>query len=187
MKKSIITISFLVLCSICVYSQDNLPTPFIFNYRANDTLRVNETLKKEYFPQTKFMLGTQWYGHPRMLKALEMNENQGTWPDDTWRVIGNPYPDYKMYHIWEIKSPDYGQAFEFKPTLYIPESERGELIKSDLDPSRNIFGFSHRKGKIVLPTDDNNVRLGLSPLDLPNYSPDSIVLKNAWLDDGYEF
>ncbi|MBX3044387.1 MAG: hypothetical protein KIT33_13240 [Candidatus Kapabacteria bacterium] len=185
MKKLIFSVIMMLVIASVLKSQDRPSSPLTFSYRANDTLRVNEPLKREYFIQKEVILGTQWYGHPRMLKALKMQVQQGTQPDGAALPIlpNNDSSNYKMYHIWDSRKYDNALGFEYKPTLYISETDRGKLITNANDPSRPIFGFSHRDGTIEPPIDsgDENFRLGLYPNDLPAYNPDSVVLKKTWI------
>ena len=129
MKK--LSIIMMLLIILTAKSQDRPPSPLTFTFRANDTMRVNEHLKREFFPQKKFMLGSQWYGHPRMLQALNMNVQQGT-QDGDGIIPNDSSATYKMYHIWVNKGPNQSRAFQYEPTLYIPYSERCKFITFDI-------------------------------------------------------
>jgi hypothetical protein len=71
MKK--LSILIILLVSSVLSAQDRYPDPLEFIYEVNNTSGVRKPLDKNDFVQNSFMLTTQWWGHPRMLKALKMN------------------------------------------------------------------------------------------------------------------
>lgn len=108
MKKLILSVIMMLIVTSVLKSQDRPPSPLTFTYRANDTMRVNEPLKREYFIQKEVILGTQWYGHPRMLKALKMDVNHGT-PDDSYLIANTDTAIMK--YIWENKLPNKSKNY----------------------------------------------------------------------------
>lgn len=129
MKKLSMLLMFVII--LTAKSQDRPPSPLTFTYKVNGQTKTNEPLKRDYFKQEKFMLGTQWYGHPRMLQALNMNVQQGI-QDGSGIIPNDSSATYKMYHIWDGRLYENALGFEYKPTLYIPESDRGKLVTFDI-------------------------------------------------------
>jgi hypothetical protein len=167
------------------FSQDDYPKPFKFDYRVNGVLKTNEPFKREYIKQTKFHLGTQWYGHPIILKSLKMDFNEGTQSDAD--IIPNTDPNYKMYYIFESKSFDNDRVFQFEPTLYIPLSDTGKLVTKPNDKNHSIWGFSEIKGTRLPPDSSNNENYDRLILKKNSSDTNSVVLENSWLRNKYEY
>ncbi len=166
----------LLLISNIVFAQDKYPQPFKFNYYNKGTLYNNHPFDGSLFTQDSLWLGTQWGGHPRMLKALKMNSNHGTLPDNLYPAYLNS-TGHKLQYIWENKVFDYARGFQFEPTLFIHDTNRGKLV------SRNhqIFGFGKRLGTIESNhTNENHERLKLGTAQ-----KDSIVLTKSWINNQY--
>jgi hypothetical protein len=173
MKKIILV---LILISNIAFAQDKYPQPFKFNYYNKGTLYNNHPLDGSLFTQDSFWLGTQWGGHPKMLKALKMNGNHGTLPDNLYPAYLNS-TGHKLQYIWENKVFDYARGFQFEPTLYIPDTNRGKLITRN----HQIFGFSKVLGTIdTTPSNENYDRLILGMAQ-----KDSIVLAKSWINNQY--
>lgn len=99
----ILTVLIFSAFSTMLFSQDTEPSPLRFNFIANGDSITNQPLSSDYFPQTKFMLGTQWGGHSRMLKALRMNSNHAWQPHFGWddsTVVSPADPADSMKYIW---------------------------------------------------------------------------------------
>ncbi len=124
MKNSILIVLLLIANSL--FAQDNYPKPFKFNYKSKGTQYNDTSFERSNFVQDSIWLGSQWYAHPKMLNALRMQTNQGTWPDGNINLIPNK-TTIPMYHIWETKTPDNARGFQYEPTLFIPLEQRGKL------------------------------------------------------------
>ena len=169
-------ILMLIFVSNLIFAQDKYPQPFKFNYYNKGTLYNNHPFDGSLFTQDSFWLGTQWGGHPRMLKALKMNSNHGTLPDNLYPAYLNS-TGHKLQYIWENKVFDYARGFQFEPTLHIPDSSRGKLITRN----HQVFGFSKVLGTIEInPTNENYERLKLGTAQ-----KDSVVLAKSWINNQY--
>ena len=186
MKKSIILMLVIFLSTLIINSQDRYPKPFKFNYKVESNQRTNAVLDTNDLIQTKFHLGTQWYGHPRMLQALKMTVNHGT--KEGSEIIANPNPDtFKMKYIWENKLADHSRAFQYEPTLLIPYTERGNFITKPNDKNRSIFGFSHILGTILPPSESENENYDRLILFKDSSYVNSVVLKDSWINNKNEY
>jgi hypothetical protein len=185
MKKIILTIAMLITITTSGFSQDDYPKPFKFDYKVNGVQKTNEPFKREYIKQTKFHLGTQWYGHPIILKALKMDVNEGTQSGDD--IIPNTDSNYKMRYIFESKSFDNDRVFQYEPTLYIPLSDTGKLITKPNDKNHSIWGFSNIQGTRLLPADTSNENYDRLILYHDSSYINSVVLENSWLRNKYEY
>ena len=186
MKKSLILMLVIFLSTLIINSQDRYPKPFKFNYKVESNQRTNAVLDTNDLIQTKFHLGTQWYGHPRMLQALKMTVNHGTQEGNG--IIANPNSDtFKMKYIWENKLADHSRAYQYEPTLYIPYNKRGNFITKPNDKNRSIFGFSHILGTILPPSESENENYDRLILFKDSSYVNSVVLKDSWINNKYEY
>lgn len=186
MKNTLTLMIILFLTTLIIISQDRYPKPFKFNYKVESNQRTNAVLDTNDLIQTKFHLGTQWYGHPRMLQALNMTVNHGT--QEGSGIIANPNSDtFKMKYIWENKLADHSRAFQYEPTLHIPYSERGNFITKPNDKNRSIFGFSHILGAILPPSESENENYDRLILFKDSSYVNSVVLKDSWINNKYEY
>ncbi|MFA5511699.1 MAG: hypothetical protein WC313_04545 [Candidatus Kapaibacterium sp.] len=164
------------------------PSPLRFNFIVNGDSLTNQTLSRDYFQQTKFMLGTQWGGHSRMLIALKMNSNHAWQPHFGWSdstVVSPADPADSMKYIWYGSDHYNCRAFQFKPTLYIPEYKRGEFVIQPADTTNSIFGFSYIRDTNQLFNNPTRTKFHLYR-DSINYI-DSVVLGKVWLNNKFEY
>lgn len=144
MKNLTIIVAF--LCSLAsLYSQNFETSPLNFTYSVNSTTFTNEPFMKERFVQDEFIISTQWNGHPKILNALLFNCNESWQPRIGWNspLIPITDPNKKMKQIWDCGEREAGRSFVFEPTLEIPKSQRGELIKKPNDTTGAYFGLIH--------------------------------------------
>lgn len=180
----------LAICFSLINAQDKEVSPMKFTYKYGDTTFVNKTFKPELLKQKNFVISTQWEGHPRVLKALLFNYNQGWHPNWGIPPLRDLDSSYKLKHIWDNRNYEYIPGCVFEPTLYIPENKRDELVVRKYDTTLAVWGFSHVKGTILPESqhnDDNYNRLILKKDSLSSYSSDSIVLKNSWMNNLYSY
>jgi hypothetical protein len=111
MKKYILIVAVILIASN-LYSQDKEPQALYFKMPSSNAI---DTFNVSNYPQTNFMLGWQWGGHPRMTEALKMNTNEN-W-DDT-KYYGRNRSSIPINYIWEADGAHMSSAcFIYKPTL----------------------------------------------------------------------
>jgi hypothetical protein len=188
--KTLIIISVLLFVTINVSAHDSEPSPLNFSYIANGQNYEDQALNKEHFQQTNFIISTQWEGHSRMLQALKFNMNHGHRPRNDWgtslgRVSSFPNiadSGYSMKYIWTGGKHEC-RGFQYSPTLYIPENQRGKLIYQTADNRRSVFGFSYIRDSAQVINNPNSTIYKLYT-DSTNYI-DSVVLGNTWINDKF--
>ncbi|HGJ66992.1 TPA: hypothetical protein ENS27_16660, partial [bacterium] len=179
MKKSILIIIALIITLSTIKAQDKEPSALYFKIpRSNGIYNSQFDVGDPEYKQTKIMTGWQWYNHPRLTTALDMNFAQG-WqvnykdlPANTtgkeikyiWQIGGNPNPMY------------YSNSFTYKPTIRI---DTNSFTPDTNDSEKNIWGFLTRN--ITNPQVENN-KLVLTT-NLANVT--TPILSNPWRGDSY--
>jgi hypothetical protein len=187
--KNIIILSALLFVTINLSAQDSEPSPLLFTIKVNGDTMSNQAFSRDFFKQEEFFLGPQWEGHARMLQALHCNLNHGVRPQHGWSDsarIGffpnNADSGYKLKYIWDGRKENY-RGFQYSPTLYITESQRGQFIYQAADDRCSVFGFSYIRDSAQVINNPNSTIYKLYA-DSSDYI-DSVVLGKTWINDKF--
>ncbi len=157
MKKLIL---ILILLSISLYSQDNEPSPWEFEWGYSTTPRVFEP---DSFQQNSVMTGFQWSGSWQMNNALlnnaaasaVLNTVSGTL-NQKLNLIYKPTWRGRNYYVGGYFNSPFMQ---YEPTLPLDGTNEGTILRPD-DITDPVFGFRNRKGRIpTISTDPNYSRI----------------------------
>ena len=143
--KNLVIFMLGLLIPILIFAQDIEQTPFEFDYETADGQQyTDQALDPDLFPQDEYLMGFQWWGTGKMMKAMGMNSiAEDAIPHDTANESNIPI---KLI----IQPGKFGEAnnlpyirnavcMQYEPGL--EADTNGQFNTFPNDPSNPIFGF----------------------------------------------
>ncbi len=183
-------ILFLILISYSLNAQDIEPVSMSFTYKGTP-ININQSR----FQQSDYLLGWQWCGHKKNIKAMKTNV-----------VAGGNYNNKQPYETYETTNYTIAQPgknaeawnrpfiqaaawLTYEPGLVIPPDERFITISDD--PSNPVFGFKYvtEYGTLTFTNDNDDFnkkhyRLALYQDEFSSSTQSQeLVLSNPWPND----
>ncbi|HPI20548.1 MAG TPA: hypothetical protein PKY56_09275 [Candidatus Kapabacteria bacterium] len=144
---AVITISILLQNSL--FCQDNEPEQVKLLYKG-DSVYLNS--QHPDFVQNEFILGWHWGGSKKISQALDMNQYDAEYYQDTSFMNDNVYSILKPEHIWthyDNTNIMNTKGIVFEPTLLINKNDDPKVLKTRVgDKTNPVFGFQKIKGYI---------------------------------------
>lgn len=178
---------FVFLLTITISFSQNVE-PFQRQFMLNDSSQYLNS-ENPYFQSSRFTLGWHWGDQAKITSALLMNQTdvdskstKESVPDSTLLFIRAILKigaiDYDLWtHCNFDNHPVFGKSLCYDPTLYIDPDDVYKLHIREEDPQNPVFGFLHRRGRVLNdPLNVNYSRLIIEGDSLI----DEVVLSDPW-------
>ena len=147
---------FLLIVEISMTSaQDYEPGTFPFTL---DKTTFYISADSSSFQQNDFILGWQWAHGGKISKALNVNQghvNRGFVLDSLTTSTNLIVNSFGNTHCQggEVLN---GRGIQYEPTLEIDSINPEDLVLRLGDTTRSVFGFRHRRGRVITDSTDEN-------------------------------
>lgn len=171
----------LLLISFTVFSQDLEPTQFKFDWGVGGVKKYLSA-DSAFFRQNNFLLGWHWAGKQKISTSLRVNQNDAYRNVEANSLFNNCniiVKPQEYSHAAEASVLN-GRGIQYEPTLLLNPSSPEDLVIRHGDTTRPVFGFLHRRGKILNDSTDSNFNRLIIYGDSVNLLRDSVILSDPW-------